>query len=106
MIDLENIKPPLSNAQHELLQVFAMNLSEEDEKELQTLLSQFLWKRIQTKADKVWKEKGYDISIIEKWLNEENRTEANVAIRKAKAANKEMTEINLLNEEQKKVYDD
>lgn len=62
-----------------------MNLSEEDEKELHTILSRFLWERIRNQADKVWKEKGYDDSTIEKWLNEENRTEANAAIRKVKA---------------------
>lgn len=71
MIDLTTIKPPLSNVQHELLRIFSRDISEEDMEALKQHIGSFFLQRARDAADKVFIEKGYDASTIEKWLNED-----------------------------------
>ncbi|MBX2901037.1 MAG: hypothetical protein KF775_15395 [Cyclobacteriaceae bacterium] len=54
-----SVNPPLSNVQAELLTLFAVDLPEEQLKELKKVIAKFLLERAQDKADEIWDKKGY-----------------------------------------------
>ena len=60
---------PLNTTQLELLKLFSTNLSDNDLKELKSLLADFYsQKSIQT-ADDAWKAKGLNQKNMDDWLN-------------------------------------
>ena len=63
---------PLSNVQMELLKLYATDLSDQDLKELRTLLGQFYAKRATKLADDIWDKRGLSDSDMNDWLNRKN----------------------------------
>jgi hypothetical protein len=61
-----NVQPVLTNVQAELLKVFAMQLPDEELKELRFLIARFLMDKINNEIDKVSEERGYDETFYEK----------------------------------------
>ncbi len=64
-------KPPLSNLQLQLLQLYADGVSDEDLKAIQRLIARYFADKASTEAAEVWKEKGY---TAEELLEENMRT--------------------------------
>lgn len=69
---MNTLKYPLSNAQMELMKLLGTNLSDNDLKELKTVLARFFAERAMDKADKIWDKKGLNDDDMDKWLNEGN----------------------------------
>ena len=63
-----NLELPLSNVQMELLKLFATGLSEQDLKELKSVLADFYAKKSILLANEVWDEKGLTNEDMDKWL--------------------------------------
>lgn len=58
----------LNNTQLEILKLFSNQQSEEDLKEIKSLLAAYLADKVVREADKSFEEKGYDAnSIFEEW---------------------------------------
>jgi len=68
---MENLQPPLSNVQLELLKLYATDLSEEDMVELKDMLADFYAKKSIQLANQVWDEKGLTNEDMDTWLNED-----------------------------------
>jgi hypothetical protein len=68
---MENLQPPLSNVQLELLKLYATDLSEEDMLELKDMLADFYAKKSIQLANQVWEEKGLTNEDMDSWLNED-----------------------------------
>ncbi len=66
----------LNSAQLEILNLFAHNQSEEDLKELKSLLITYLSDKVTREADKEFEKKGYTFEIFEKWKKEHFRKRA------------------------------
>lgn len=66
----------LNNTQLEILNLFSANQSEEDLKELKSLLRVYLADKVVREADKAFDEKNYSIEIFEKWKEEHFRKSA------------------------------
>ena len=64
-------KPPLSNLQLQLLQLYADGVSDEDLKAIQRLIAYYFADKASDEAAEVWKEKGY---TAEQLLEEDMRT--------------------------------
>ena len=60
--------PPLSNIQIELLKLYSVGVSDEVLLEFKKVMSTFLMQKLREGAGKVWLEKGYTESNINKWL--------------------------------------
>ena len=73
MSKLPNHIPNFSNAQLELLKVFAGNLSEAETLLLRDLLLRFKADLLLNKIAKYNDEKGYTDEVLEQWLNDENQ---------------------------------
>ncbi len=71
---MEAMTTPFNTAQQELLQLFAVGLSEEELRELKQILLDFKFRRVTTLADKVWEEKGWNDEMVEKMLSTHMRT--------------------------------
>ena len=56
---LQELKPPLSNVQMELLKLYSVGVDEQTLKDLKKEMAQFFLKRLRQQADAVWVEKGY-----------------------------------------------
>ena len=56
---LQELKPPLSNVQMELLKLYSVGVDEQTLKDLKKEMAQFFLKRLRQQADDVWVEKGY-----------------------------------------------
>lgn len=67
---------PLNNAQLEILKLFGEEQSEEDLKEIKSLLVAYLADKVTREADKAFERKGYAISVFEKWRKEHFRKSA------------------------------
>jgi hypothetical protein len=67
----ETLSFPLSNLQLKLLQLFSQNISEEDLKAIQRMITRYFAEKAIEAADQDWEEKGYDADIF---LNEHMRT--------------------------------
>lgn len=64
-------KPPLSNLQLQLLQLYADGVSDEDLKNIQRLIARYFADKASAEATEVWQEKGY---TAEQLLEEDMRT--------------------------------
>ena len=67
---MNQLKLPLSNVQMELIKLYSTDLSENDLKELKSLLAQFYAKKSIEEADKVWEEKGYTAEDMDRLLKD------------------------------------
>ncbi|BAP58183.1 hypothetical protein THII_3886 [Thioploca ingrica] len=63
---------PLTNLQMELLELYNTNLTEQDLNELKLLLAHFYANKAIQQADKIWDERNFSPTDMEKWLNEPN----------------------------------
>lgn len=61
-----NIQPVMTNVQVELLKVFAMQLPDEQLRELRFLIARFLMEKVNDGIDKSSEEHGYDEKFYEK----------------------------------------
>lgn len=66
----------LNSTQLEILNLFSHNQSEEDLKEIKSLLITYLTDKVTREADKAFESKGYNIEIFEKWRSEHFRKTA------------------------------
>jgi hypothetical protein len=66
----------LNNAQLEILKLFSANQSEDDLKEIKSLLVAYLSDKVVREADKVADEKKYTQETFEKWKHEHFRKSA------------------------------
>lgn len=66
----------LNNTQLEILKLFSQEQSEEDLKEIKSLLITWLADKVRVEADKAFDKKGYPASIFEKWKKEHFRKSA------------------------------
>ncbi len=65
----------LTNLQLELLRVFNAELSDEQLKEIRTLLADYFAKKATTEVDRLFEEKGWGAEKIKEWSQEHMRTE-------------------------------
>ncbi len=61
-----NIQPVMTNVQVELLKVFAMQLPDEQLRELRFLIARFLMEKVNDGIDKSFEQQGYDEKFYEK----------------------------------------
>ncbi|MBN9386111.1 MAG: hypothetical protein J0H74_35465 [Chitinophagaceae bacterium] len=66
----------LNDAQLEILKLFRHGQSEEDLKELRSLLVAYLSDKVTREADKAFDNKGYSTAVFDKWKNEHFRKSA------------------------------
>ncbi|HEX5153504.1 MAG TPA: hypothetical protein VFW07_18775 [Parafilimonas sp.] len=66
----------LNNTQLEILDLFSSNQSEEDLKEIKSLLIAYLSDKVVREADKAFEEKEYPKEIFERWKKEHFRKSA------------------------------
>lgn len=66
----------LNNAQLEILKLFQQEQSEDDLKEIKSLLTAYLAEKVTRSADKAFDEKGYSPDVFEKWKKEHFRKSA------------------------------
>lgn len=66
----------LNNTQLEILNLFATEQSEEDLREIKSLLLTYLADKVTREADKAFSVKGYTTEIFEKWKQEHFRKSA------------------------------
>lgn len=64
----------LSNLQLELLRVFNAELSDEQLKEIRSLLADYFAKKVTSQMDTLFDEKGWGEEKIEEWSEEHMRT--------------------------------
>lgn len=57
----------LSNLQLELLKLYAMNVSDEELRDIKRMLAKYFMERAMDEADKVWDERGYTNELMEEW---------------------------------------
>ena len=62
---LQELKPPLSNVQMELLKIYSVGVDEQTLKDLKKEMAQFFLKRLRQQADAAWVEKGYSDEYFE-----------------------------------------
>ena len=67
---------PLNNTQLEILKLFEKEQSEEDLKEIKSLLVTYLADKVTRTADKAFDEKAFTTSIFEQWKKEHFRKSA------------------------------
>jgi hypothetical protein len=63
----------LTNLQQELLKLFAQQVSEDDLRNIRTLLGQYFAQRLTRLADQAWDQQGWTEKTMLDWLNEENQ---------------------------------
>ena len=71
---MSSLNVPLTNAQLEVVQLFSLNLSEEELKDLKRLLIAYKAARLFRKADEVWEAKGWTQETMDKFLQTHLRT--------------------------------
>ncbi len=67
----------LTNLQIELLEVFSYELSEEQIKEIRSLLADYFAEKVTNDVDKLFKEKNWGPEKIQEWSKEHMRTKYN-----------------------------
>ncbi len=67
---------PLNDIQLEILKLFEQAQSEEELKEIKSLLTTYLADKVTRTADKAFDEKDYTTSVFEKWKKEHFRKRA------------------------------
>ena len=68
--------PALNDTQLEILNLFSYELTEEDLKEIKSLLVSYLADKVTREANKSFDEKGYTDLIFKKWKREHFRKRA------------------------------
>ena len=68
--------PALNNTQLEILNLFSHQQSEEDLKEIKSLLLTYLADKVTREADKAFEDKSYSAEIFDKWKEEHFRQQA------------------------------
>ncbi|MEO8148288.1 MAG: hypothetical protein ABI723_11650 [Bacteroidia bacterium] len=68
---METVKPPLSNMQLMLLELFSRSIPDDDLKAIRKLIATYMMERALESAEKVSKEKGYDEEFLKKLLNQD-----------------------------------
>jgi hypothetical protein len=68
-LNYQAVQPALTNVQTELLKVFAMQLPEEQLKELRLVIARFLMEKARTEATSIWDKKGYTNETLEKLVS-------------------------------------
>lgn len=68
---MSTLNYPLNNAQIELLKLFSTNMSDQEIKELKSLLSRFYADKAIRAADDIWDNKGLSDEDMDNLLNEE-----------------------------------
>lgn len=72
-----NVMPSgLNDIQLEILKLFRHDQSEEDLKEIKSLLIAYLSDKVTREADKAFDSKGYPVSVFEEWKKEHFRKSA------------------------------
>ncbi|MBO0935291.1 hypothetical protein J2I47_01895 [Fibrella sp. HMF5335] len=71
---METLQSPLSNAQLELLQMFARPVDDSDWKQIKTLITSYFAQKAISEANKVWDHEGWDKAKVEQLLNTHLRT--------------------------------
>ncbi|MBC7775439.1 MAG: hypothetical protein H7246_08370 [Phycisphaerae bacterium] len=71
---MSSLNVPLTNAQLEVVQLFSLNLSEEELQELKRLLIAYKAARLFRKADEVWEAKGWTQDTMDQFLQTHLRT--------------------------------
>lgn len=64
----------LSNAQLELLKMFAHDLSEAELLEMKAVLAQYFAQKLTQQMDELWEENNWSAETMEAWANEHMRT--------------------------------
>lgn len=62
------LKPPLTNLQMELLKLFALQLPEEELKEIRMVLARFLMEKARARATQISEERNYTAETFRKWV--------------------------------------
>ncbi len=65
---------PLSNAQLELLKLFANDIPDEELIDLKRLIVKYYTKKLEEKATKIWEEKNWTDEDMDRLLNTHMRT--------------------------------
>ncbi len=71
---MSSLNVPLTNAQLEVVQLFSLNLSEEELQELKRLLIAYKAARLFRKADEVWEAQGWSQDTMDQFLQAHLRT--------------------------------
>lgn len=71
---MSSLTVPLTNAQLEVVQMFSLNLSEDELQELKRLLIAYKAARLSRKADEVWEAKGWTQEKMDNFLQTHMRT--------------------------------
>lgn len=61
------VSQKLSNLQLELLKLYAMNVSDEELRDIKQLLAKYFMERAMDESDRVWDERGYTNELMEEW---------------------------------------
>lgn len=62
------LKPPFTNLQMELLKIFALQLPEEDLKEIRAVRARFLMEKARNRATQIDEERGHTPETFRKWV--------------------------------------
>jgi hypothetical protein len=71
---MSSLNAPLTNAQLEVVQMFSLNLSEDELQELKHLLIAYKAARLSRKADEIWESKGWTQETMDNFLQTHMRT--------------------------------
>lgn len=64
----------LSNLQMELLKLYSYNVSENELKDIQKLLSNYFSEKIDTEMDQLWENNNWSDETVESWKSEHLRS--------------------------------
>lgn len=64
----------LSNLQMELLKLYSNNVSENEMKDIQRLLSNYFSEKIDTEMDQLWENNNWSDETVESWKSEHLRS--------------------------------
>ncbi|NTS43078.1 hypothetical protein HRG84_19490 [Flavisolibacter sp. BT320] len=67
---MEVVPGKLTNAQLELLKLFSRPMTDEEVKELRTVLANHYAKKATEEIDRLWDERGYTQQTMDQWLKE------------------------------------
>ena len=73
MATSQTIPTRLSNLQMELLKLYSYNVSENELKDIQKLLSNYFSEKIDTEMDQLWENNNWNDETIESWKSEHLR---------------------------------
>lgn len=69
---MEVVPGKLTNAQLELLKLFSRPMTDEEVKELRTVLATHYAKKATEEIDRLWDERGYTQETMDQWLREKS----------------------------------